>query len=393
MDNDKTFDGVTLSGILISIFALIFSSFIIYRPTRLSPGQGIRLLNLLPWGFFFTVLLLGFLVLLSLFRRKSKYIEFIFGLTGSFLLILTFIIASEGAKSLIDSEITFGRSSVGPGVWLIILGAYFLIFSSLQRLKTHIFLRLILSLLVPIVVAYLIVSGKLNELSIMKEFANRKERFILELLRHLNLSALAVGVGVSLGVPLGIWSFRSKAAERPVFFFVNFVQTIPGLALFGLLIAPLAYISMKYPVLRELGIQGVGTTPALIALTLYTLLPITRNTFTSLKVIQPEIVDAGIGMGMNRRQLLFKVEIPLAVPVVLAGVRVAAVQTVGNATLAALIGAGGMGVFIFQGLGQAVPDLILLGAIPIIFLAVVVDTIMQLIVFLLTPKGIVGKTE
>lgn len=393
MDNDKTFDGVTLSGILISIFALIFSSFIIYRPTRLSPGQGIRLLNLLPWGFFFTVLLLGFLVLLSLFRRKSKYIEFIFGLTGSFLLILTFIIASEGAKSLIDSEITFGRSSVGPGVWLIILGAYFLIFSSLQRLKTHIFLRLILSLLVPIVVAYLIVSGKLNELSIMKEFANRKERFILELLRHLNLSALAVGVGVSLGVPLGIWSFRSKAAERPVFFFVNFVQTIPGLALFGLLIAPLAYISMKYPVLRELGIQGVGTTPALIALTLYTLLPITRNTFTSLKVIQPEIVDAGIGMGMNRRQLLFKVEIPLAVPVVLAGVRVAAVQTVGNATLAALIGAGGLGVFIFQGLGQAVPDLILLGAIPIIFLAVVVDTIMQLIVFLLTPKGIVGKTE
>lgn len=393
MDNDKTFDVVTLLGILISIFALIFSGFIIYRPTRLSPGQGIRLLNLLPWGFFFTVLLLGFLVLLSLFRRKSKYIEFIFGLTGSFLLILTFIIASEGAKSLIDSEITFGRSSVGPGVWLIILGAYFLIFSSLQRLKTHIFLRLILSLLVPIVVAYLIVSGKLNELSIMKEFANRKERFILELLRHLNLSALAVGVGVSLGVPLGIWSFRSKAAERPVFFFVNFVQTIPGLALFGLLIAPLAYISMKYPVLRELGIQGVGTTPALIALTLYTLLPITRNTFTSLKVIQPEIVDAGIGMGMNRRQLLFKVEIPLAVPVVLAGVRVAAVQTVGNATLAALIGAGGMGVFIFQGLGQAVPDLILLGAIPIIFLAVVVDTIMQLIVFLLTPKGIVGKTE
>jgi osmoprotectant transport system permease protein len=117
-------------------------------------------------------------------------------------------------------------------------------------------------------------------------------------------------------------------------------------------------------------------------------LPIVRNTYTSLKVLDPSVVDAAKGMGMSRVQLLMLVEVPLSLSIILSGVRVSMVQAIGNTTVAALIGAGGFGTFVFQGLGQAVPDLILLGALPIILLAVFVDKLMQLIIRAVTPRGV-----
>jgi osmoprotectant transport system permease protein len=227
----------------------------------------------------------------------------------------------------------------------------------------------------------------------MKELVNNEERFIAELLRHLTLSGIAVGIGSIVGVALGIISFRNRASEKPAFFFVNFVQTIPSLALFGLLIAPLAYFSDTVPFLRQLGVTGIGTAPALIALTLYSLLPITRNTFTSLTIIPQGVIDAGLGMGMSRWQLLIKVQIPLALPVVLTGIRTSTVQAIGNTTVAALIGAGGLGTFVFQGLGQAAPDLILLGAISIIIIAVTADAALQALISVLSPRGVPGAVR
>ncbi|GAI98181.1 unnamed protein product, partial [marine sediment metagenome] len=170
-------------------------------------------------------------------------------------------------------------------------------------------------------------------------------------------------------------------------------QTIPSLALFGLLIAPLSALSFAFPTLREIGIRGVGDTPAIIALIIYSLLPIVRNTYVGLRQLDIAVIDAGIGMGMSRTQVFRKIEVPLAAPLVLEGVRTASVQSVGLAAVAALIGAGGLGWFIFQGLGQAAADLILLGAIPIIFLALIVDTIIRTIIRLATPKGLAGGNQ
>jgi len=158
-----------------------------------------------------------------------------------------------------------------------------------------------------------------------------------------------------------------------------------------LLIAPLSYLSRSLPFLREIGITGVGWAPAMIALVLYSLLPIVRNTYSSLKVIPTDTVEAARAMGMSRIQVLGKVEIPISLPIVLAGVRTAAVQAVGNTTMAALIGAGGLGVFVFQGLGQAAMDLVLLGALPIVALALIVDSLMQLLIAILTPRGLVSE--
>ena len=156
----------------------------------------------------------------------------------------------------------------------------------------------------------------------------------------------------------------------------------------GLLIAPLAALAAAYPFLADLGVRGIGVTPAVIALTLYALLPIVRNTYTGLIEVDAGAIDAGLGMGMSRRQLLVRVEMPLALPLVLEGVRLAAVMLIGITALTALNGAGGLGFFIFEGLNQAAPDLILLGALPTIALAVVVDQALRLLARLAVPEGV-----
>ena len=154
---------------------------------------------------------------------------------------------------------------------------------------------------------------------------------------------------------------------------LNVIQTIPSIALFGLLMAPLSALAVAVPWLRTLGISGIGLAPAIIALTLYCLLPIVRNTYEGLVQVPHHVVDAARGMGMTERQILAKVQIPLALPVFLSGLRVTIVQALGLAAVAALIGAGGLGSIMFQGLFSNALDLVLLGAVPIVVMVVVVD--------------------
>jgi osmoprotectant transport system permease protein len=310
------------------------------------------------------------------------------GILGNIAVIMVFLFVGSSAARLVTPELPYARTSMAFGSWVMIFAGYTLILSSIQRLAGRRVPAVLLSSVGFISVVIIFASGNLNELSIVKEYLIRKDRFFDELLRHLSMSGTAVLCAMLLGIPLGVLAYRKRVLEKPVFFIVNTVQTIPSLALFGIMIAPLSLLSQRFPLLRELGIKGIGSAPALIALTLYALLPIVRNTYTSLVVLDPSVVESALGMGMGRMQLLLLVEVPLSLPIILSGIRISMVQAVGNTTVAALIGAGGFGVFVFQGLGQAVPDLILLGALPVILLAVMVDKIMQLIVGMATPRGL-----
>jgi osmoprotectant transport system permease protein len=165
--------------------------------------------------------------------------------------------------------------------------------------------------------------------------------------------------------------------RRIAFPILNVVQTIPSIALFGLLIAPLSSLSDAIPLLPRLGISGVGVAPAIIALVLYSMLPVVRNTTEGLAGVPATVQEAARGMGLTRRQSFWRVEIPLALPVILAGLRITAVQAVGLAAVSALIGAGGLGAIMFDGLFANALDLVLLGALPVIFLAVLVDLIFR----------------
>ncbi|MBD2364083.1 ABC transporter permease [Anabaena minutissima FACHB-250] len=179
-------------------------------------------------------------------------------------------------------------------------------------------------------------------------------------LEHLFLVGVAISIAIIIGIPLGILITRQTQLRQPILGVANILQTIPSLALFGLLI--------PVPI-----IGGIGAVPAIVALTLYSLLPIIRNTYTGITGVDSAIREAGRGMGMTDRQLLLQVEIPLAMGVILAGVRVATVISIGIATIAAAIGAGGLGVFIFRGIAVVNNQLILAGAVPAAVIALVAD--------------------
>jgi len=186
------------------------------------------------------------------------------------------------------------------------------------------------------------------------------QEILTETWRHCLLVAGAVGLATAAGVPLGVLLTRRPAWARVVLGAANVLQTIPSLALFGLLI-PVPWIG------------GIGTRTALVALTLYSLLPVLRNTVTGIAGVDPAVREAARGMGMTDRQLLVRVELPLAASVILAGVRLATVIGIGVATIAAAIGAGGLGVFIFRGVAMVDDRTILAGALPAAALAIVAD--------------------
>jgi osmoprotectant transport system permease protein len=179
-------------------------------------------------------------------------------------------------------------------------------------------------------------------------------------LEHLLLVVVATGAAAAVGVPLGIVLTRKQVLSKPVLGAANILQTIPSLALFGFLI----------PVL---GRYGIGRLPAIIALFLYSLLPIIRNTFTGIIGVDPAVKEAALGMGMTGRQMLTQVELPLAMSVIIAGLRVATVISIGTATIAAAIGAGGLGTYIFRGLRMSDNKLVLAGAVPAALMALVAD--------------------
>lgn len=197
----------------------------------------------------------------------------------------------------------------------------------------------------------------------------RAEVFELTL-EHLFLVGLSTAVAVLIGVPLGIALTRKPWLSKPVLGFANIMQTVPSLALFGFLIPLNIYLFH----MRIVG--GIGARTAIAALVLYALLPIIRNTFTGISGVDPAIREAGRGMGMTDRQLLFQVEIPLSLGVIIAGVRVATVISVGTATIAAAIDAGGLGRYIFRGLRMNDNTLILAGAVPAALMAVVADLVL-----------------
>lgn len=193
------------------------------------------------------------------------------------------------------------------------------------------------------------------------EFLIRNRDEVLQLtLEHLGLVSVAIGIAVAIGVPFGIAIVRRAGLRRWVLGVANVMQTMPSLALFGFLI--------PVPVLG-----GIGNRTAVVALVLYSLLPIIRNTYTGITGVDPAVVEAARGMGMTERQLLWKVEMPLALGVILAGIRVATVVAVGLATIAAAIGAGGLGTYIFRGLNMVNNQVILAGAIPAAVLALLAD--------------------
>ncbi len=199
---------------------------------------------------------------------------------------------------------------------------------------------------------------------------------------HISLVGVAVGIATLTGVPIGIAITKNEQAARWVLYVASIIVTIPSIALFGIMI----------PVLSIFG-HGIGYVPAVIAVLLYSQLPIIRNTYTAINNVNPALREAARGIGMSPNQRLRLVEIPLAVPVIMAGVRTAVVLNIGVMAIAAYIGAGGLGTFISRGISQSDPRQLIVGAIAVSLLAIIVDYGLLFVQKRLTPKGMERAAE
>jgi len=378
-------DNVATAGSVIGLLSLLLG-WLTLKSSRVAVGTSLRLWEV-EWGL--VALFVGLwsaCLVLSVIAIRQRAV--LLGILANIVIVLALVSASIEASRLLAAESLTARVAPGAGFWLTLFAAYVLVFAARQK-ASPVWKHLI-SWTGPATFFGLLFLGWFDSISVMQEYLGQEERFAQELIKHIYLFAGSVAIGTLMGIPLGVWATRSQSAEKPIFFIANITQTIPSLALFGLLIAPLSALSFAFPTLRELGIRGVGATPAMIALIIYTLLPVIQNTYVSLRNLDPAVIDAGRGMGMSRMQVFRRIEVPLATPIVLEGIRIASVQSVGLTAVAALIGAGGLGAFVFQGLGQAAPDLIILGAIPIIVLALAVDALMRIVVRLSRPRGLAG---
>jgi osmoprotectant transport system permease protein len=195
-------------------------------------------------------------------------------------------------------------------------------------------------------------------------------------LEHIALVGVAVGIATLTGVPIGIAITKNERLAQGVLYLASIIVTIPSIALFGIMI----------PVLSLIG-HGIGYVPAVIAVLLYSQLPIIRNTYTAINNVNPALREAARGIGMSPNQRLRLVEIPLAIPVIMAGVRTAVVLNIGVMAIAAYIGAGGLGTFISRGISQSDPRQLIVGAIAVSVLAIIVDYSLLYVQKRLTPKG------
>ncbi|TXK84592.1 ABC transporter permease [Paenibacillus sp. N3.4] len=207
---------------------------------------------------------------------------------------------------------------------------------------------------------------------LIAQFSMRWEDLGVASVQHMELVLISMALAIAVGVPLGITVTRLPFLKNWVLGGTGILQTIPGIALLGFMIP----------------LFGIGMKTAVAALFLYSLLPIVRNTYTGIQDVDKVLIEAAKGMGMKNGQILFKIEIPLALSVIMAGIRTATVINVGTATLAAFIGAGGLGDFIFIGIQRNIDALILIGAVPAALLAIVLDYLLGGLEKLTTPRGL-----
>lgn len=381
---------VLLTLLVAGVLGAVLLPFASMAPNRLVSGQPLGLMEaLLPWQWG-TMAALGAVLLVAALRwplspRTAQGVTLAVALP---LLLLTLYTAGDHALRAASPETPAARVSLGAAFWVLVFCPLLIAIDAFQRLKAGITAKVAYAVVTVGAVAALFAGGTFDALSIMREYANRRDIFASEFLTHLILVGAALLPTLVIGLPLGLLARRLPAARGGLFGTLNFFQTVPSIALFALLVAPLSALGEAVPVLAALGVKGIGAAPAVIALILYSLLPVVRNTYAGFAGVPAATIEAARGMGMTPAQVLWRVEVPLALPVILSGLRIVTVQAIGLTVVAALIGAGGLGAFIFQGLGQYAIDLVLLGAVPTIALAVAADFLLQVLVTLSKPKAL-----
>jgi osmoprotectant transport system permease protein len=357
--------------------------FVRVAPNRLLTGEAVFLLDLLQGpalvGVALALAALSWAVLLAQHRFTQGLVA-----TGmAALLALVWLRAAAYASTVAQAESALSRTALGAGFWCLVALAWLACLDAVGRLGLKPLQKFAVLALATLPLITVLVLGRGQDLSIMKEYANRSDVFGAAVLRHLHIVVLSVVPAVLLGLPLAWAMTRTQRLRQVLFPVLNVIQTLPSIAVFGLLMAPLAWLASSYPALARAGISGVGLAPAVLALVLYSLLPIARSALAGLEQVPVAATTAAKAMGMDAWQVFWLVELPLALPVLMVGLRTAVVQTIGLAAVTALIGAGGLGALMFDGLFSAANELVVLGVLPIVLMAVLADAAFKALTALL----------
>jgi osmoprotectant transport system permease protein len=377
---------VVLILVALALGSLLLGDFASVQANRIVPGSGFGLFAAL--GSAWAVALLATLLTLAVLALRPSPA----GYRGMLLLIILMLLQWPASlawfiHAQIPADQAQARAGLATGCWGLLFFALLLLIEVRQRLAPGAGWWRLGPLGLLLAGGLLIHGGYLEPLALLREYGSRSAQFWQALRGHLGLVGGALGFSLLFGVALALLIRRQPQLQRSLFGVLNFFQTIPSLALFGLLIAPLSYLAAHSPLLQQLGIRGIGWAPALLALIAYSLLPIVRNTSVALQAVAAEVIESARGMGMSPWQVFSQVRLPLALPVILEGMRITSIQAIGLTAVAALIGAEGFGSFIFQGLGQGAMDLVLLGALPTIVLALLADALFSALARYVQPGG------
>jgi osmoprotectant transport system permease protein len=354
--------------VLAGLAAALGLGFVSHASNRLISGRSMALLSL-PQGKATLVLIPALLLAAGPFLPQRRSVHGLVAAAAAALLLSLLWLAGAEATAFAKTAPAVARTSLGAAFWAVLGCAALAMNDALRRLGLRAAGMTLVAVAVVGAVAILVRTGAVDHLSLVQEYAARGGGVVDALLRHCEMVATALLPTVAIGFVLGVRAHRHAALGGVLFPVLSLVQTVPSIALFAILIAPLSALARAFPALGERGLGGVGFLPAVIALFLYGLLPVTRNTAVGLAGVAPAALEAAHGIGMTPRQAFWRVELPLALPVILAGVRVAVVQAIGLAAVAALIGAGGLGAIMFEGLFADALDLVLLGVLPTVLLA------------------------
>lgn len=532
---------ISLLGSLTAAFAFFFFPLLEVKPNRLASGLPINLFELQGDYRYFLLFLLALIpIVVALQTENQTRRGWTLAAIGNLMLVLTLMLPATAATNLLagasgffeeGTRISNPRVLPSAAIALGLLGSYIVLFGGLLDLraaKVEPTQRILMGGAGVAVIVLMLLSGTFDIYSIMVEFGQRGDTLGQRFIEHIVFVLVSLVAGLIIGIALGLWAARDERMGEVILYSVGIIQTVPSLALFGVLLVPLAILGnqqftsvfqfflitlviggglfgvvmriqgnlphniqvaailitfvvllvpiglfavmaitfgfeavlnvflsaelrtplswvmigyLLIPVLmwadrqldqvhvirwlryaryasgalatlgllyllyrggamviggetlaeltiRDLGVSGIGTAPAVIALTLYSLLPLVRNTYAGLNNVDPAVIDSGRGMGMTPAQVFFQIELPLAFPVIMAGVRNAGISLVGIGAVASIIGAGALGDFILLGVNSTSVDLILLGAIPAIGLAVLLDSFLQLLERLFTSPGI-----
>jgi len=357
--------------ILISIFSFIFQT----------------LSGVLQWG---TALLFfgGFLYYLQQFYKKGNLGRVSYYLLTIFILVSIFLYLFDLSTNFYAGLDTFLPGETFGFLMAWILSALLLIIAVLYNIRSIEDFWVVLFALCFSLIAYstlihpFFISGPITF------FADNLNETLIQLTAHIRIVGIALIIAIVTGVPLGIYITRHPGAAGIVLYISSILITIPSIAMFGFMMPILSSIDNAWDAVSGI---GIGVVPAIVALALYSQLPIIRNTYIALKNVDPATIEAGKGMGMTYFQLLIQLQLPLSAPIIMAGVRTAVVMGIAIAAIAAYIGAGGLGLFVSEGLEMSTNDSVIAGAITMSLLAIVADIFLGKIEEWVTPTGLKVK--